>query len=164
MRCRSFKFLLSPTVKQRVALDRLIDLQRELYNAALEERRGAWRWERRRVTRFEQYRELTGLATVNPELMTFGVTVARGTLLRLDRAFEAFYRRIRSGQVPGFPRFKTARRFDSIEYPEQQSWCLDPDKRRLRLQGIGEVKVRLHRDLRGRPRPARSDVKVVAGG
>ena len=60
--CRAFQFVLDPTVKQRQALDRLLVEQRRLYNAALEERRGAWRWERRSVTRFEQYRTLTGLA------------------------------------------------------------------------------------------------------
>lgn len=152
MRCRAFKFLLSPTVKQRFVLSRLFDAQRELYNAALEERRGAWRWERRRVSRFEQYRQLTGMAGVRPELMEYGVTVARGTLLRLDRAFQAFYRRCRRGEKPGFPRFRTAARFDSVEYPDVTCWRLNEATRRLRLHGVGHVKVRLHRELRGTPK------------
>ncbi|HUF83489.1 MAG TPA: transposase [Acidimicrobiia bacterium] len=152
MACRAFKFLLSPTVKQRILLARLLDAQRELYNAALEERRGAWRWERRRVSRFEQYRQLTGMADLRPELMGYGVTVARGTLLRLDRAFQAFYRRCRTGATPGFPRFKAASRFDSVEYPDVTCWRLDQANGRLRLHGVGHIKVRLHRDLRGTPK------------
>jgi putative transposase len=60
-RCRSYKYLLQPTSRQRAALERLVTLQRELYNAALEERRGAWKWERGSVTYFEQTKELTEL-------------------------------------------------------------------------------------------------------
>ena len=53
-------------------LGRLLDAQRELYNAALEERRGAWRWERRRVSRYDQYRTLTGLREVRPDILAWG--------------------------------------------------------------------------------------------
>ena len=75
--CRAYQYVLMPTVKQARALERLVSLQCGLYNAALEERRGAWKWEKRSVSRFEQYRSLTGLADQEPELMAFGVTVAR---------------------------------------------------------------------------------------
>lgn len=143
--------MLDPTVKQRLALDRLLVEQCRLYNAALEERRGAWRWERRSVSRFEQYRALTGLAEQEPALLAFGVTVARGTLLRLDRAFQAFFRRVKAGETPGFPRFRSVRRFDSVEWPDVQSWKLNEGSRRLYVQGVGHVKLRLHRPLRGTP-------------
>jgi putative transposase len=59
-------------------------LQRELYNAALEERREAWKWEGRSVSYFEQTKELTELRELRPETLAFGVTVCRGTLLRLE--------------------------------------------------------------------------------
>jgi putative transposase len=123
-----------------------------LYNAALEKRRGAWRLERRPVTRFEQYKTLTGLASDEPTLMAFGVTVARGTLLRLDRAFQAFFRRAKTGEAPGYPRFRSVRRFNSAEWPDIQGWKLDEAASRLYLQGIGHVKLRMHRSLRGTPK------------
>jgi putative transposase len=123
--------VLTPTVKQRQALDRLLVEQCRLYNAALEERRGAWRWERRSVSRYEQYKNLTGLAEQEPALLGFGVTVARGTLLRLDRAFQAFFRRVKAGETPGFPRFRSVRRFDSVEWPDVSGWRLDEGSRRL---------------------------------
>jgi hypothetical protein len=63
------------------------------YNAALEERRGGWRRERRRVSRYEQYGQLKDLHALRPEVMRFGVTVARGTLGRLDHALGAFFAR-----------------------------------------------------------------------
>lgn len=144
--------MLDPTVKQRQALDRLLAEQCRLYNAALEERRGAWRWERRSVTRYEQYRGLTGLAEQEPELMAFGATVARGTLLRLDRAFQAFFRRVKGGETAGYPRFRSWHRFDSVEWPDVQGWKLDEAARRLYLQGVGFVKMRLHRHVRGMPK------------
>ena len=57
---RSVTYRLYPTARQLVGLEELLEVQRQLYNAALEERRGAWRWERRAVTRYDQYKALTG--------------------------------------------------------------------------------------------------------
>ena len=151
-RCRSYKFLLQPTSRQTVALEKLLSLHRELYNAALEERRGAWQWEKRSVSYFDQSRELTELGSVRPDTLAFGVTVCRGTLKRLDRAFQAFFRRCKAGQTPGFPRFKGRGQFDSLQWEDRNGWTLYEDSKRLRLHGIGHVKVRLHRPIRGTPK------------
>jgi putative transposase len=120
-----------------------------LYNAALEERRGAWKWERRSVGYFDQCRTLTELRGSRPDVLGQGVTVCRGTLKRLDRAFGGFYRRCRAGQTPGFPRFKSVRRWDSVQWEDRNGWRLDAERRRLHLRGLGDIKVRLHRPLRG---------------
>jgi putative transposase len=87
--------------------------------------------------------------------MAYGVTPARGTLLRLDRAFSGFFRRIKAGDKPGFPRFKSAPRWDSVEYPDAQSWKVESSGRtgRLNLQGIGNVRYRSSkRGVVGRPK------------
>jgi putative transposase len=149
LRCRSYRYLLQPTTPQRMRLEQLLRNQCELYNAALEERRGAWEWERRSVSYFDQTRTLTTLREIRPEVLEHGVIVCRGTLKRLDRAFGAFYRRCRLGQTPGFPRFKSQRRFDSVQWEDTTGWRLHTDSRRLRLSGIGEVKLRLHRGIQG---------------
>ncbi len=151
-RCRSYRYLLQPTVRQRAALEQLLRNQCELYNAALEERQGAWTWERRSVNYVDQSRTLTTLRESRPEVLDHGVIVCRGTLKRLDRAFAAFYRRCRAGQAPGFPRFKSSRRFHSVQWEDRSGWRLDAQNRRLRLLGIGEVKIRLHRAVRGTPK------------
>ncbi|HLN17490.1 MAG TPA: transposase [Acidimicrobiales bacterium] len=151
-RCRTFRYLLQPTSRQKAALALLLRLQCELYNAALEERRGAWRWGRRSISYIDQTKTLTALREVRPEVLASGVTVCRGTLQRLDRAFSAFYRRCREGQRPGYPRFKSARRFDSLQWEDRSGWRLDEEARRLWLLGIGHVKVRQHRSLRGVPK------------
>jgi putative transposase len=130
-----------------------LDYQRELYNAALEERIGAWKWEGRSVTYFDQCRTLTGLVEVRPEVMANGVKLCRGTLKRLDRAFSSFFRRTQIGETPGFPRFKSAQRFDSLQWEDRGSgWKLKPVERRLRLQGLGEIKMNYHRPLVGTPK------------
>ena len=151
-RCRTYRFLLQPTSRQRTGLERLSLNQCELYNAALEERRGAWAWERRSVSYVDQCRTLTETREVRPELFECGLTVCRGTLMRLDRAFSAFYRRCRSGETPGYPRFKAASRFDSMQWEDTKGWALDTENKRLRLLGIGHVKLRMHRPLRGTPK------------
>jgi putative transposase len=148
-RCRSFRFKLSPTARQESALVGLLGLQCELYNAALEERRGAWRWERRPVSYVEQCRTLTGLRGVRPEVLAAGVTVCRGTLRRLDWAFAGFYRRCKAGQRPGFPRFRPRSRWDSLQWEDRSGWRLDAPARRLHLLGVGALKVRLHRPIKG---------------
>ncbi len=141
-----------PTTRQHAALSRQLDYQRELYNAALEERIGAWKWEQRRVTYVDQSRTLTGLADVRPEVVASGVTLCRGTLKRLDRAFSGFYLRVKRGTAPGFPRFKSAQRFTSLMWEDHSGWKLGPENRRLHLLGIGHVKVTYHRPLAGTPK------------
>jgi putative transposase len=147
---RAYTFRLHPTVGQRARLVDLLAAMCELYNAGLEARRGAWRWERRRVTRFEQYRELTGFDW--EPLATYGVCVARGTLARLDEAFKGFFRRLATGQKPGYPRFRSARRFDSASWPERSGWAFDFEQRRLRLKGVGTIRVLTHGRIRGTPK------------
>jgi putative transposase len=100
----------------------------------------------------DQTRTLSTLREIRPEVLEHGVTVCRGTLKRLDRAFGAFYRRCRAGQTPGFPRFKSWRRWDSVQWEDTSGWRLDTTTRRLRLVGIGEMKLRLHRGIAGTPK------------
>ncbi len=115
-RSRTYRFLLKPTSRQLAAFECLRELQRELYNAALEERRGAWEWNQRSVSYFDQTKELTQLRSVRPDILSFGVTVCRGTLTRLDQAFDGFFRRCKAGEKPGFPRFKGRGQFDSVQW------------------------------------------------
>jgi putative transposase len=102
-RCRTFRYLLQPTTRQVAALELLLRRQCELYNAALADRRGAWRWERRSVSYFDQCRTLTELRSVRPEILDCGVTVCRGTLKRLDRAFLRLLQTCRIRPDPWIP-------------------------------------------------------------
>jgi putative transposase len=151
-RSRTFRYRLHPTKLQTISLNRQLKLQVELYNAALEERIGAWNWERRSVTYFDQCRTLTELKECRPDVIASGITLCRGTLKRLDRAYGGFYRRVQRGERPGYPRFKSARRFDSLEWRDHGGWKLNVECRRLYLMGIGEIKTNFHQPFRGEPK------------
>jgi putative transposase len=104
------------------------------------------------VSYVDQCRTLTTLREVRPEVLASGVKVCRGTLRRLDWAFAAFYRRCQAGQRPGYPRFRSRSRWHSSQWEDSSGWRLDPAARRLDLMGIGAIKVRLHRPVRGVPK------------
>jgi putative transposase len=152
-RVRQYRYALRPTAGQERVLHRLVDDQCGLYNAALQHRRDVYRLAvargrpAPRVGYIEQCRELTDVLHADTALAGFGVTVSRGTLRRVDRAFRAFYRRVAAGQTPGFPRFRSVRRFDSVSYEDRSGWNLDAGSSRLRLLGVGTLKVRLHRSI-----------------
>jgi putative transposase len=152
---RSVKYLLQPTAGQRVCLDHLLWEQRKLYNRCIEERQRAWAEEGRSITRYEQFAGLNGMDKTDPDgLGRYGTCVARGTLTRLDLAYKAFYRRCKAGEKPGYPRFKGRWRFNSVSWPDAQGWKLNQDNGRLYLQGVGHVKLKLHRRLPGGPKTA----------
>ena len=81
------------------------------------------------------------------EYQEIAAHVLQDTLRRLDKAFQAFFRRAKQGQTPGYPRFKSYARYDSFTYPDGAGWKLDGNQ--LHLSKIGTCKIRLHRELTG---------------
>jgi len=152
---RSYKFLLRPTKKQEAALTACLDDTRQLYNAALEERREAWRMGRQRVTFYSQDAQLKEIRAADPERYgRWSFTCERAAVRRLDRAFQGFFRRVKAGDRPGYPRFKGHGWWDSVEWPAGNGARWDsvphPKVTRVYLQGIGHVRVHQHRPVKGR--------------
>jgi putative transposase len=151
---RAFVFRLRPTARQHVALAACVDAHRELYNAALQERRDAWSHGKTRVYYGDQSAQLTDIRRVRPDQAVWSFSSQQATLRRLNKAFAGFFRRVKAantGVKPGYPRFKGAGRFDSVEWPKDGDgarWL--PESNRVYLQGIGQVKVDLHRKVAGR--------------
>ena len=144
-------FRLRPTARQHVALAACVDAHRELYNAALQERRDGWSHSKTRITYGDQSAQLSDIRVVRPDHAVWSFSSQRATLRRLHKAFAGFFRRVKAGQTPGYPRFKGTARFDSVEWPKDGDGARwRPDTRRVYLQGIGQVKVRVHRAVRGR--------------
>jgi putative transposase len=147
---RSYKFRLRPTAGQHVALEQCLDAHRSLYNAALEERRGRWRWNRESVSYGDQSAQLKEIRSLCPEQSRWSFSSQQATLRRLNRAFVAFFRRSSVGEKPGYPRFRSEHRFDSVEWPKDGDGCRwKPEHRRVYLQGVGDVKVEAHRSVEG---------------
>lgn len=129
-------------------LDEVLEMCRQLYNAALQERRDAWLKQKVSITLFEQYKELTGLRHDEEEWAALDVEMVRSTILkRVDEAFKAFFRRVKSGKKPGYPRFKGKGRFDTLVFTDR-GWKLKGNK--LILRGIGWLRVR-GKNCEGKP-------------
>jgi putative transposase len=148
---RAYKFRLRPTVRQHVALGQCLASHRELYNAALQERRDAWRLQGASVSYGDQSAQLREIREVRPDVATWSFSSQQATLRRLNRAFAGFFRRVNAGETPGYPRYKPAHRFDSVEWPKDGDGCRwQPDTRKVYLQGIGHLNVTVHRQVEGR--------------
>jgi putative transposase len=123
----------------------------------LQERRDAWRHPSRTTVRYgTQSAQLKEIRAFDPERQgRWSFSSQQVTLRRLDRAFAAFFRRVKSGEKPGYPRFRGVGRFDTVEFPKDGDgvrWDSTPHDpvTRVRLQGVGHVKVNRHRPVAGR--------------
>lgn len=154
---RSYKFLLRPTRRQEIALAACLEDHRQLYNAALEHRRTAYRMAGVTIRYGDQSGELKHIRADDPDGQgRWSFSSQQATLRRLDKAFAAFFRRVKAGQKPGFPRFKGRGWFDTVEWPKDGDGCRwdsqpeHPTATFVRLQGIGHVRVHQHRPVKGR--------------
>lgn len=148
---RAYKFRMRPTGGQHLRLRACLDSHREMYNAALQERRDAWRMCRQGVSYGHQSAQLKAIREIRPDVATWSFSSQQATLRRLNRAFAGFFRRVKAGEKAGYPRFKSRDRFDSVEWPSDGDGCRwKPDSGRVYLRGIGDVRVTAHRQVEGR--------------
>ncbi|MFC7383085.1 RNA-guided endonuclease InsQ/TnpB family protein [Sphaerisporangium rhizosphaerae] len=153
---RSFRFLLRPTAKQTVALTACLDDHRALYDAALEHRRTVYTKAGVSIRYGDQSADLKHIRADDADGQgRWSFSSQKATLRRLDKAFTAFFARVRAGRTPGFPRFKGENRFDTIQWPKNGDGCRwdsqpeHPTATFVRLQGVGHVRVHQHRAVRG---------------
>jgi len=157
---KAYKFRLSPTKQQEKTLFWTLTRCRELYNAALAERKEAYRMAGKSITYYEQKRDLPEIkAELREEYQQIHSQVLQDVLLRLKRAFDAFFRRVENGEEPGYPRFQGRNRYHSFTYP-QGGYSLTHESR-LCLSKIGSIKITLHRPLEGTSKTC--SVKYEAG-
>jgi putative transposase len=150
---KTHKYRLKTTPEQERALEHTLMLCRHIYNAAVGERREAWRVRRFSVTYYQQKAELPGIKEAMPEYAEVNAQMLQDVVLRVDRAFQAFFRRVQAGETPGYPRFHGRDRYNSFTFPqvgEHGGAALDGGI--LSLSKIGRIPVRLHRPLEGTPK------------
>lgn len=150
--CRkSYKYKLHPTPAQAEKLDWTLWRCRELYNAALAERKEAWRMQQVSITYYHQQNELPAIKELRPDYRDIHTHVLQDVVRRLDKAFQAFFRRVQNGEKPGYPRFQGRNRYHSFTYGEYGNGAR-LDGGILSLSKIGRVVIRLHRPLEGTPK------------
>ncbi len=145
---RTFKFRLYPTGDQQGRIEEQFYQCRRLYNAMLEQRRTAWRSHRITMGLSEQSRQIVDVVHALPEYAAIYSQVLRHTAKRLDLAFQAFFRRLRNGEKPGFPRFRGRHRWDSLTYPQAQNGSVRIHNDRVSLSKLVEnLRFVQHRTL-----------------
>jgi putative transposase len=118
----------------------------ELYNAALEERRDAWRKQRVSIDFVRQCAELTDIRRAYPEWAAIPAWVERSALFRINRSFKSFFRRVKTGGAPGFPRFRSLDRYNSFDLGSNVP-RIDGD--RVNVPKLGMVRFHKYRELKG---------------
>jgi putative transposase len=149
---KSYQYRLTPTPAQEQALELTVQRCRTLYNCALEQRK-TW-WERGQgigATYYQQATELPDLKAACPEYSEVHSQVLQDVLRRVEKTFQAFFRRVQHGQTPGYPRFRGQNRYHSFTYPQYGNGAV-LDGGMLSLSKIGRIRVRLHRPLAGTPK------------
>ena len=115
---KTFKYKLKPTPEQEQAMAFVLRRCRELYNAALQERKEARHKCGVSITVGQQSAQLPAIKEVRPEYRDIHSQVLQDVLTRLDRAFQRFFARVKSGEKLGYPRFQGANRYHSFTYKQ----------------------------------------------
>ena len=164
---KAYKFRLYPTTEQVECFQWTLERCRELYNAAIEERRYAYQRVKRdagyydRETRqaltgeyaatfTKQSEQLPGIKEERPEYQEIYSQILQDVLRRVDAAFERFFERVKEGKLPGYPRYKSEASYHSFTYPQAGFGPSDDLLLRLSLSKIGDIKVKWHRLPEGR--------------
>jgi putative transposase len=148
---KTFKYKLKPTTEQERELGRVLGLCRWLYNTALEQRIVAWQRCRVSLSQYQQAAELKELRAAMPEFAAIHSHVLQEALARLDRTYQAFFRRIQRGEKAGFPRYQARTRWHSFTYKEYGNGAT-VDNGFLVLSKIGRIAVRWSLPLEGTPK------------
>lgn len=142
----AYRFRIFPTKAQRRRMEDTLEHCRQLYNTGLEQRRSAYQRQHVPLSKVQQQGDLPALKVTYPEFSEVYSQVLQDVLARLDKAFNAFFRRVKAGDKPGYPRFRGKGRYDSFTYP-QLGFALKDD--RLHVSKIGVIKIKQHRPIVG---------------
>ena len=143
---RVFQYRLLPTKAQKRAFKDTLELCRWTYNETLAMRNDAWENEQKRIGYYDSKKMIPIWKQTKPELKNVHSHVLQDVSKRVDLALQAFFRRVKNGETPGYPRFKGYGRYDSFTYFES-GFELNGD--RFWLSKIGEIKIKLHRPIEG---------------
>ena len=145
---KTFRYRLRPTPAQKTAMQHTLEECCWLYNHLLEQRKTAWEERGEAMGYYDQNATLPVLKAYRATLKSVYSQTLQDVAVRLDLAFKAFFRRVKAGEKPGYPRFRGRGRYDSFCYP-QLGFALDVEAGRVTLSKIGRVRVKVHRPLEG---------------
>jgi putative transposase len=134
---------LYPSTRQEARLRVALDVTRQIYNAALEQRRDMWTSRRKAISSKSQYAEITALRAEDARIAGCYRECEDAALHRLDLAFAAFFRRLKAGEIAGYPRFRSAARWKQLEFPHgDRALGLTEAQNHVRIPMVGSVRLR----------------------
>ena len=151
---RAFKYRFYPSKSQKSNIDNQLSMCRHLYNWSLKERVDTYETDQKRVTYKEQQNALPKLKEDRPWFKGVYSQVLQNVLKRLDLGMQSFFRRVKAGETPGFPKFRKKGDWDSLTYPQMTT--LPDSKGFLKVPKIGDIKLKYHRLI-----PQKATVKTV---
>ena len=151
---KAFVYRLYPSKSQRARLEAVRETCRHFYNDLLRERKDSYELHGVSITKTEQLRKVKVEKATSPYALDIHSHILQNVVADLDKAFQAFFRRIKAGENPGYPRFRGRNRFAGFGFKEYGNG-FKIDGRRLRLSGIGRIPVRWHREIEGKIKTAR---------
>lgn len=144
---KTYQFRLYPTKAQISILNQMFEICRKVYNNTLALRRDSWDYDQIPLTCLDTLNELSRWKKEFPELRTVHSQVLQNAQMRVDLAFKAFFRRVKSSENPGYPRFKGRGRYDSITYP-QSGFVVEDNS--IWFSKLGNIKTIFHRSIEGK--------------
>lgn len=139
-------YRLYPTQAQERNLFLILNVARAWYNMCIGERKVAYEIEGRSVGKYDQLAQVKFYKRTFPQAKQVHSHVLQAVCDTVDKAFAAFFRRVKTGETPGYPRFKGRNRFRSLGFKEYGNGFRLAG-RRLKVSGAGRIRVRLHRPL-----------------
>jgi putative transposase len=142
-----------PTKGQQNRANQMLKIHCDMYNACIQERIQAYRINKTNVNYKMQSAQLKHVRENDPVCAQYSFSSEQRTIKRVDKAFKAFFQRLKQGQTPGFPRYKPYKRFNTVDHtagngskwvPTQGKWA------KAYFQGIGHIKVSEHTHIEGK--------------
>ena len=150
---KTFKYRIYPTKKQEKILNFQLESCRMIYNQFLSEKKELWENDKKSISLYDQINKLPRLKKKYPNLKDVYSNVLQNIAVRVDLAYQAFFRRLKAGEKPGYPRFKSYGMYDSMTFPQYGNGIKIKDDR-LVLPKVGHIKTIFHRELEGTPKTA----------
>jgi putative transposase len=144
----AYQYRLRPTKAQQRQLDAMLELCRSVYNATLATRKNAYERDGKRLSYYDTKKLLPVWKTLATDLQNVHSQVLQNVVMRVDLAYQAFFRRVKAGEEPGYPRFKGKGRYRSLTYPQYGNG-VRLEGHTLTLSKIGAIRVKLHRPVEG---------------
>lgn len=143
---KTYKYRLYPRPVQEKNLFKILACARHFYNMCLSERKWVHELEGRSVSKNDQLQQVKHYKATFPQARQVHSHVLQVAAADIDRAFQAFFRRIKAGEIAGYPRYKGRNRFNSFGFKEHgNGFRLDGN--RLKVFGAGRIPVRMHRPI-----------------